>query len=109
MSELDDLIAAIEADDLDNDDQVRDAFRPYGVPYLADLACRVFAADSGDLNASLALHETLLPGWRWGRLVTHDVMMVSRESGQYIAFSSEGPCPARALLLAILRAYRSTL
>lgn len=65
------------------------------------------AADMGSLDAAKALHEALLPGWHW--TVSH-----SRSGGGAsvwhepdkcrAAFTASDPSPARALLLAILRA-----
>jgi len=56
----------------------------------------------GSLDAAMALHEALLPGWGWARL--NDRMAVELAGSIY---SARGPCPARAWLIAILRAYRA--
>jgi hypothetical protein len=62
------------------------------------------SAYSGDMNAALALHNAVLPGWRWSRhhdgemeVWTHGVM--NTKWGR-----SSDPDPARALLLADLAA-----
>lgn len=61
----------------------------------------------GDLNAAVALHEALLPDWHWlvsvdrsgaGARVWHEPDKVRA------AFSARSVTPARALLLAVLRA-----
>ena len=56
-------------------------------------------ANSGSLDAAVALHEALLPGWGWARL--NDRMSVELNDSIY---SARGPSPSRALLLATLRA-----
>ncbi|SEU02933.1 hypothetical protein SAMN04489858_12044 [Paracoccus homiensis] len=107
---LDALIEAVEAGTLTGEDEY---FYPTGIAEMIEGALgiggiwdTVCLAHDGSLNDAREVHEALLPGWRWGRLASHDVMIVSRENGQYLAFSSEGPCPARAWLLSILRAYK---
>lgn len=74
-------------------------------------------AFNGSLDAALALHEALLPGW-----IVHDFSNNSRSMGWTMVIASEagdyhtshaggkvGFCetPARAWLLAVLKAYRS--
>ena len=114
MTELDKLIEALEADTLTDDDQVRDALRPFGVPYLADVACNVFSAHHGSLDAALALHEALLPGWiarvttgaaAAGVNYSHCTVEDWNEATEVDA--NNQPTPARAWLLAVLKAYRS--
>lgn len=64
-------------------------------------------AHHGSLDAALALHEALLPGWR-ARLdigCRRRCWMISPDNQKLDAYA---PTPARAWLLAILRAYRST-
>lgn len=68
------------------------------------------AAHRGSLDAAMALHEAVLPGWVW--TVCCDYASVSntdgvnwRTNGHYSAFNA---IPARAWLLAILRALVST-
>ena len=66
------------------------------------------AAHNGSLDAALALHEALLPGWVFD--VTNDSAFVVRDgvdwdnarNPQYVG---ESEIPARAWLLAILRAH----
>ena len=68
----------------------------------------VWAAMDGSLDAAKALHEAVLPGWPYTienvtgqnyRAWTHKSRNLLRPG-----FSDRGPCPARAWLLAILRA-----
>ena len=67
----------------------------------------VFLAYNGSLDSAVSLLEALLPGWGWGRLVSYETMMVAITTGQFQQFSADADNPARALLLATLRAYRS--
>lgn len=112
---LDKLIEAVEAGTLTGDD---DLSYPAGVPEMIDTALGMYTvwdtvclAHDGSLDAALALHEALLPGW--------DFHVGSEANGNgYVAnvldapwvehFMADAPKPARAWLLAILRAYRST-
>lgn len=64
----------------------------------------VMASFDGSLDAAIALPGELLPGWEWGRM--NDRMFV--EQGGSV-FSARAPNPARALLLATLRAYRNKM
>lgn len=61
-------------------------------------------ADRGSLDSAVVLLEALLPGWEWavyGRGTAHLWKQLDNvNAGNFI--------PARALLLATLRAYRST-
>lgn len=58
-----------------------------------------YNAFSGSLDAAVTLLEAALPGWNWGRM--NDRMFV--EQGRSV-ISARGSNPARALLLAVLRA-----
>lgn len=86
-TDLDRLIEAVEAG----------AFAMDVLPPHQEITA--YNAFSGDLNAAVALLGALLPGWGWGRM--NDRMFV--EHGDSV-FSARGPNPARALLLAVLRA-----
>jgi len=95
-TELDQLIKAVDAEET--------------VPWLSAVgplglsnAVLFGEAQCGSLDAAVALLEALLPGWGWARL--NDRMAVELNDSIY---SARGPSPARALLLATLRAYRST-
>lgn len=107
---LDKLIEAVEAGTLTGDD---DLSYPAGVPEMIDTALgmdtvwdTVCLAHEGSLDAAFALHEVLLPGWR-ARLdigQRNRCWMISPGNRKLDAYSST---PARAWLLAVLRAYRS--
>ena len=106
MTDLDRLIAAVRSK------EKMDAL-------LASREClglhdrrNLLKAADGSLDAALALKEALLPGWKWG---AHEPKpgtfraYVSRWSAlRIMSFTEEAPTPARALLLATLRAYRAT-
>lgn len=66
----------------------------------------------GSLDAALALHEALLPGWRCAELgQAPDGLWVCRLSGQGPSDGRAGDSfvsGARAWLIAILHAYRDT-
>ena len=65
-----------------------------------------YNAFSGSLDAAKALHDALLPGWR-ARVDTgrrHRAWVISPENRRLDAYSES---PARAWLLAILRAYEA--
>ena len=78
---------------------------------IPDLETRMLCetAFHGSLDAAKALHEALLPGWEW-EVASSDAAAVFHGNDLH------GPCelaastnPARAWLIAILKAYRSTL
>lgn len=65
----------------------------------------------GSLDAALSLHEALLPGWFPGMSKNiHNKLWYAwvqdKDNVQYWALE---PTPARAWLLAVLRAYRATI
>ena len=106
MSELDKLIGAVEAGTLPEAvfhgcSSIRGHWA-YTTGLDAEKRTLVFLAYNGSLDAALALHKALLPGWGWARL--NDRMAVELAGSIY---SARGPCPARAWLIAILRAYRT--
>jgi hypothetical protein len=83
---------------------------------LGDLWHSAMDAYCGSLDAAKALHEAVLPGWRVGQIghrYAHqddpsDAWSVWIVAPDYFTTgaqaSAKGPCPARAWLLAILRA-----
>lgn len=76
------------------------------IPYMQSRtdAIRAF---NGSLDAALALHEAMLPGWAF--TVNEDGAWTDERRGlRRLGFKGAAPTPARAWLLAILRAYRST-
>lgn len=114
MTKLDELIAAVEAGSIARHDL--DAFvRWRGLDDAADECLKAY---NGSLDAALALHNALLPGW------TRDVDATAPECGIAVtlhkpysghshpdedrAVSADLECESRAWLLAILRAYRET-
>lgn len=103
MSEaLDKLIEAVERGEPNRNDGT--LFRLFGDDWVH--AWDVI--DRGSLDAAMALHEALLPGWSVtlenddGNI--HAAVWPRGEIGEQ--HGSQGPTLARALLLAILRAYR---
>ena len=106
MTDLDRLIAAVRSKE-----KMDALLASRECPGLHDRRNLLKAAD-GSLDAALALKEALLPGWKWG---AHEPKpgtfraYVSRWSAlRIMPFTEEAPTPARALLLATLRAYRAT-
>ena len=57
------------------------------------------------LDTALLLKEALLPGWIWGRQQNGAMWVASRP---HIIRAPASMEPARALLLAVLKAYRET-
>lgn len=103
-TDLDRLIEAVEAGDLSAvNNNLGTMYSGLGNYWPWDWISKVNSAFRGSLDAAIALCEALLPGWEWGRL--NGRMFV--EQGDSV-FSARDPNPARALLLATLRAYRST-
>lgn len=99
---LDRLIAAVE-DGYAN----MGAFYAYLPPKLYGLANDAY---NGSLDAARALHGALLPGWDVDIDIRHimsDVWIFSPKEYRNIIVTNENP--ARAWLLAILKAYRSTI
>ena len=98
VSALDDLITTVEAGSF-----VYIGWEPQALP--AHRMIDVSDAYSGSLDAAKALHDALLPGWGWtisadGASVYGDDPKVYDVDNAHI--------PARAWLLAILKAYRET-
>lgn len=104
---LDALIEAVEAGTV----------RPY---VIEEMAARIFShyawpkagpAYNGSLDAAVALKDALLPGWAWGITQNHDQdpCALAINEDLRIVERACSPTPSRALLLAILKAYRHTL
>jgi hypothetical protein len=108
MTDLDRLIAAVEAGTA-NDGIIGAVFSPNDIASwrINQLARNAF---DGSLDAALRLHEALLPEWAWGRW-SNGHMWVTDDVGDADRFvTSTGfhqDNPARALLLAILRAVKA--
>lgn len=99
---LDALIAAVGEGAIARSDL--DAFIPsLGLTTQANDA---HSAYKGSLDAAKALHEALLPEWTWTRWPQGDIEVCKDGCEFYIGQSFD---PARAWLIAILKAYRSTL
>jgi hypothetical protein len=102
--QLDALIAAVEAGELPNEDWrlMHDIWSPRN---WHDIGHNVRYSMHGSLDAAKALHDALLPdatamiGTRKPRAIVYDA-----GDKPYIAFAEP---PARAWLLAILKAYRA--
>lgn len=114
MTALDKLIDAVEAG------IVTEYTRDTGLNI--DALILVERSLKGSLDAALALHEALLPGWALERLTmwpgtngqctaylwgTHEEDGERWHNAKDGRVDANGPTPARAWLLAILRAYRS--
>ena len=121
MTALDQLIEAVEAGEISKGVTGLKAFEQFSRNafglYQSNAAWRAYG---GSLDAALALHEALLPGWRmdalWqgGTLCRNEndwscrLRCVSEKRRAIGNDEREAlPTPARAWLLAILRAYRS--
>lgn len=99
MTDLDRLIEAVEAGALPGDATGAD----YGLPPAltgSPTMMTIYAAFSGSLDAALALHDALLPGWDWG-VWNGEAMVSSADAEDHFGEASN---PARAWLLCILRA-----
>lgn len=98
MTDLDKLIEAVEAGQL-----TRAPHQP-GIDELS-----LIQAFNGSLDAALALHEALLPGWDALIDLEADVSVSNgaKSLGEYRDYFGKAErSPARGWLLAILRAYR---
>ena len=110
---LDKLIEAVEAGE---PSEFRKANRAAFSTPCQDMALQLREehcrhAFKGSLDAALALHEALLPGW-WFQTSAVDGWATCHVARSGAGVPEEAPSgaetPARAWLLAILRAYRST-
>ena len=102
MSDLDKLIAAVEAGHPPTLSETRRAVR--GVDPV-DVEC----AFDGSLDAAESLHEALLPGWGWEAGINATFTSIAQvwKDGKSSAFQGVAELPARAWLLAILRAVKA--
>lgn len=98
MTDLDKLIAAVEADTL-APGMARRA--------VGEKSADVVAAHFGDLSAALRLHEALLPGWLWMVTAGEQMASVYENKERGLFFKADSDNPARAWLLAILRALKA--
>lgn len=95
MGDLDKLIAAVEAGTF-----LMDMLPP---PHETT----AYDAFSGSLDAAMRLHEALLPGWAWGRFPGTGEMYVTHRDSVDVPDCYSCAIPARAWLLAILRALKA--
>jgi hypothetical protein len=100
--DLERLIAAVEAGTADAQ-AFGTAFR---LSHSVQVAMTARAAYLGSLNAALRLHEALLPGWDWLIVREGDNYraVIARRDDHQGGLEAEADDPARAWLLAILRA-----
>lgn len=116
---LDKLIAAVEAGKAELGGGkypwtlFMDAFPPGGDFDRAFIGAK--DAYNGSLDAAKALHEALLPGWApsVGQNVHHGYwfahVMKAENGAVSHDYSAQSDNPARAFLLAVLKAYRAGL
>ncbi len=101
ITALDALIEAVKAGNL----------VPLNYPReMAEWFTIVIKSYNGSLDAAKALHDAMLPGWGYRVSPSYAIVMHPRLSGPAVekdATSQENP--ARAWLLAILRAYRAQI
>lgn len=109
MTDLNKLIAAVEAGALPEavfhgSSSIREHWA-YTTGLDAEQRRWVYLAYNGSLDAALRLHEALLPGWGWV------LDMMDGETAAHVYspfgakhFGADSTIPARAWLLAILRA-----
>ena len=109
MTDLDNLIEAVQAGD--------NRFSSYLPSGNEREWPQIYKAMDGSLDAAKALHEDLLHNhvissldWKWGGLVEAHIFEVSPEQWHepgMAKFVGRSSTPARAWLIAILKAYRS--
>ncbi|WP_395543229.1 hypothetical protein [Neotabrizicola sp. sgz301269] len=106
---LDRLIAAVDAGNADDSPKGEWPLRRFLEAFPGSSGEYIRAADAyrGSLDAAKALHDALLPGW--GFSVHEDSAEVEDDHAVGPFYDHIGGDPARAWLLAILRAYRGTL
>lgn len=96
MSDLEKLIAAVAADWF-----AMDVLSP-------EHEVTAYSAFSGSLDAAHRLHDALLPGWKWGRLWDRHMWVEPDDMpGRSERHYGKNDTPARAWLLAILRAVKA--
>ena len=103
-TDLDRLIEAVEAGEGNRNDGT--LYRLFGDSWVQ--AWDVM--DRGSLDAAVMLLEALLPSAVWGRSLDGEmwVSLSAKTVSIYGFYRGNSDSPARSLLLATLRAYRST-
>lgn len=103
MTPLDRLIEAVKRGEWPGGiNGVARAVFPYRSASIDDLGLIAAEAFDGSLNAAHALHKAVVPGWTWA-VMGHCHALVSN----HIAITADADTPARAWLLAILRAMKA--
>lgn len=120
MTDLDELIEAVESGDWKPSDRRRD--HRYWESDLDNQMLRVFGtvvysinvwkSYNGSLDAAKALHDELLPGWGFciynnNNFELPTVFLNNPDKDTTKEVDSESSSPSRAWLIAILKAYRS--
>ncbi|MES2753795.1 MAG: hypothetical protein V4659_03945 [Pseudomonadota bacterium] len=109
-AELDALIEAVEAGDATEFQFF--TWRP-GLTGTKKESRTMMKAYNGSLDAAKALHDALLPGWKWGahepKLGVFRVYVSPWSPLRPVPETAEAATTARAWLLAILRAYRAKI
>jgi hypothetical protein len=100
LAALDALIAAVEAGSANM--PILAAFDRAGIH--GAWKNHGYKAFSGSLDAALALHGALLPGWWWDVTVDYAISTDPTGRREFVAGADN---PARAWLLATLKAYRA--
>lgn len=77
---------------------------PYNEIEANDHGRMAFAAYKGSLNAAMALHEAVLPGWVMESFNLHGEVAIKRRRPLDTAYGYADGNPARAWLLALLDA-----
>ena len=96
MTDLERLAAAIDAGEFPD----HMTGPEMGFPENAEFT--MFSAYNGSLDAAKALHDAVLPGWRWTIWKIGGIAVWNSYSETYVADCDDNP--ARAWLLAIVRA-----
>ena len=113
MTDLDKLIAAVEAGTLPEavfhgSSSIRGHWA-YTTGLNAEQRRWVYLAYNGSLDAALRLHEALLPGWGWGANCFGAYVCEDHhpaEEPERAFYADNSTLPARAWLLAVLRALK---
>jgi hypothetical protein len=79
-----------------------------GIPLLRKHATDAWLAQANSLDAAMALHKAVLPGWRWSAVPNNGGVRVgvwnTQAGSSYRQATHTHDIPARAWLIAILKA-----
>jgi hypothetical protein len=110
---IDRLIEAVETDKADDSPKGEWPLRRFheALPDLSGKYIRAADAYRGSLDAAKALHDALLPGWMWEIDAIGEVWVWGADGSRFhTERDDDKPSnPARAWLIAILRAYRAQI